>query len=163
MDPTAHTVRHRLDYDPLTGVFRWKVRPTSNIPAGSRAGCSNPSGWMIVIFGVVHRARRLAWIYTHGTIPEGMEVRVKNRDENDLRLCNLELSTVRQRMERHPKHSNNQVGAAGIWKQVSGSHTRFRAKLCREGRVIHSSSHPTLEEAISARAAALQKYQEADR
>ena len=159
MDPTAHTVRHRLDYDPATGVFRWKVRPTSNIPVGSRAGCSNPSGWMIVIFGVVHRARRLAWIHVHGAIPEGMEVRVLNRDESDLRLCNLELSTVRQRMERHPKHNNNKAGAQGVWKHTSGSHTRFRAKLCREGRIIHTSSHRTLEAAIEARAEALRKYE----
>ncbi|CUX15228.1 MULTISPECIES: HNH endonuclease [Agrobacterium] len=159
MDPTAHTVRDRLAYDASTGVFRWRVRPTSNIPAGTRAGCSNTSGWLIVIFGVVHRARRLAWIYTHGKIPEGMEVRVLNRDESDLRLCNLELSTVRQRMERHPKHHNNKIGAQGVCKQTLGQHVRFRAKLCREGRVIHTSSHPTLEEAIAARAEALRKYE----
>lgn len=163
MTIAAHTVRDRLSYDPETGIFRWKVQPTSNIPAGSRAGCANPSGWMIVIFGVVHRARRLAWIHVHGAIPEGKEVRVINRDESDLRLCNLELSTVRQRMERHPKHKNNRLGVKGVWKQTSGGHTRFCAKLCREGKIVHQSSHATLEAAAAARAEALRAYEESSK
>lgn len=159
----AHTVRDRLNYDATTGVFRWRVRPTSNIPAGARAGCAHPAGWMIVIFGIVYRARRLAWIHVHGSIPAGMEVRVVNRNESDLRLSNLELSTVRARMERHPKHPSNALGVQGVWKETARGHTRYRAKLSRRGKIIHSSNHKTLEAAIKARTDALRAYEDENR
>lgn len=159
----VHVLRDRLSYDPATGIFRWKVRPSNSVRVGSVAGHQAVQGKIIGIDGEHYFGRRLAWLYVHGSIPPGMEVRTINRDESDLRLCNLELSTLRQRMERHPKHNDNKSGVKGIWKETARGHTRYRTKLNRCGKTIHQSNHPTLEAAMAARAEALRAYEESHR
>lgn len=156
----AHIIRERLDYDPTTGVFRWKVRPSNPVKVGDIAGYKGVHGLRIGINGTHYVARRLAWIYVHGSIPDGMEIYVRNRDESDIRIDNLELSTVCARMERHSMHRGNLLQVHGITRQTGKGGTRYRAKICRQGEVIHRSSHQTLEAAVAARAEALRLYEE---
>lgn len=151
----AHVLRQVLDYDPENGAFHWKIRPAKNVRIGQRAGCPNDAGWVIRYNLEIYRARRLAWLYVHGEINEGMEVRVINRDENDVRLANLELQTPRQRLERHSMHQANLVGFRNIY--VNGD--RFRVQIHRRGKAVHRSSHRTLVEAIAARDDAFAKLQ----
>lgn len=152
------TLHKILEYDALSGAFFWKIQPSRSVQVGARAGSPNPNGWTIGFDGRHYRARRLAWIYSYGAIPVGMEVRICNGDQNDVRLSNIELQTTRQRMERH---SNSVLGAKGVWAETVSGHTRYGAKLTREGRVVHRSYHATLEEAIRARLEALAAFEAA--
>lgn len=143
----AYTVRDRLDYDPLTGVFRWKVRPSNNMQIGAVAGCESSQGYVIRMFGENQYARRLAWIYTYGEIPAGFEVYNRNRDRNDIRLANLGIRAAQERAISRPMLKPTQSKE----KNIRQSDQRFRVQLFRHGKAVHRSSHTTMDGAIAAR------------
>lgn len=77
-----------LEYNPETGVITRLVKrgrsTTSHAP--------NCNGYIIVMHnGKRTYAHRLAWILTHGSIPDGMVIDHINRIRHDNRLCNLRL------------------------------------------------------------------------
>jgi hypothetical protein len=43
---THDRVREMLDYDPLTGIFRWRKKPNANIVVGSVAGTPDAYGYL---------------------------------------------------------------------------------------------------------------------
>jgi len=76
-----------LDYDPLTGIFKWKVSKPPRGKAGEIAGYNNGSGYIkISIAGKRHYAHRLAFIFMGFDEPEIVDhingVRHDNRFEN---------------------------------------------------------------------------------
>lgn len=58
-----------LDYDPETGVFRWKVSGGGR-KIGDIAGCKSKRKNQIRICGKIYAARRLAWFYVYKQWPE---------------------------------------------------------------------------------------------
>lgn len=97
-DPTPELVRARLHYNAISGHFIW--RRNSDMPlkwntkfAGKQAGCFT---WRYPVIALNNRryyAHRLAWIYEHGAIPEGMQIDHINRDPHDNRIANLRLAS----------------------------------------------------------------------
>jgi hypothetical protein len=86
---TANEVRHLLDYDPATGVFRWRVKPGRRVAAGAETGCVSNYGYKVIgIKGRVYQASRLAWLYVTGEWPEH-DVDHANGDTADNRWDNL--------------------------------------------------------------------------
>jgi hypothetical protein len=64
-------VREVLDYDPQTGIFRWKER--KEVPkfwntkyAGKIAGSLDDGYINIGINRMIYKAHRLAWFYVYG-------------------------------------------------------------------------------------------------
>lgn len=95
---TAERLRELLSYDPITGVFRWRMR-RSNVKAGDEAGRlltvrgSFKSGdakvyRYIRIDGAEYMSHRLAWFYVNGSWPLKV-LRFKNSDPLDCRMCNI--------------------------------------------------------------------------
>ena len=58
-----------LDYDPETGVFRWKVGGQKR-KIGGVAGCKGKVTNQIRISGVAYLSRRFAWFYVYKQWPE---------------------------------------------------------------------------------------------
>jgi hypothetical protein len=85
-------VRDAIDYNPVTGMFVWKVSPAKNIKAGSFAGGqSKGAGYKYIRFnGEEVTQPRFAWFYMTGEWPD-RRVRFKNGDKNDCRFENLTL------------------------------------------------------------------------
>jgi len=159
IDLPAHVIRARLDFDPKTGIFRWRVRPSNNMQIGAIAGCKSSHGYVIRMFSENYYARRLAWIHAHGDIPHGFEVFNRNRDRNDIRLANLDIRVAQERAIRRPMIKATQTAV----KNVSFSDQGYRVQLYRDGKVIHRSRHNTLEAAIAARDGAVRAWEEARR
>ena len=79
-----------LDYNPATGVFKWKISPAKNVKAGTIAGGNSKSNEYRYIRLNNHEVTegRLAWFYMTGEWPEG-RVKYKNGDKQDCRFENL--------------------------------------------------------------------------
>lgn len=103
-----------LSYDPLTGVFTWKVSRGSK-SAGSVAGNVNTKiGYrQIGINGRLLYAHRLAWLYIHGVDPVN-EIDHENGDKSDNRYRNLRDATSTQNSCNIKIQSNNTSGCKGV-------------------------------------------------
>lgn len=79
-----------LEYNPATGVFKWKISPAKNVKAGSVAGGKSYSnGYRYIrINGYEVTEARLAWFYMTGEWP-ARRIRNKNGIVSDCRFDNL--------------------------------------------------------------------------
>lgn len=96
MRVTQEQVRELLDYDPHTGVFRWRYQPDAESKgtrhrntrhAGKIAGFRHFTGVRIKIAGVHYSAHRLAFVWMTGAVPS--HVFHRNGDIFDNRWTNL--------------------------------------------------------------------------
>ncbi len=141
----ATNIREIYDYDPLTGIFRWAIRPSSCVLPGTIAGYGHPEDWLIVFRRKNYSARRLAWLYMTGKWPV-TDVRNRNGDVHDFRWANLELTNQRERSRRGARVSSN-TGHRHIYKVKN----RFMLQINRMGRVALQKSFKTVDGAIAAR------------
>lgn len=110
---TAEEVRALLDYDPDTGVFRWRV-PRVGRRAGSIAGNKNgPGYWQISLNYKRYAGHRLAWLYVHGSWPPA-EVDHINMNKTDNRICNLRSATREQNRHNTTLSKRNTSGFKGV-------------------------------------------------
>ncbi len=91
---TQEQLRELLDYDPLTGIFTWKLnrRGGRGIVPGQRAGTVKTTGGQkqyryIRINEVDYLAKRLAWFWVHNRWPSYL--RCVDRDEGNCAIGNL--------------------------------------------------------------------------
>lgn len=140
MDITAERLREVLEYDPLTGAFRWRVS-IGRCKAGSVAGTENGNGYTrIIIDKKKYYAHRLAWLFMTGEAPaEQIDHRNLNRGDN--RFENLRIATNGQ-------NSANRAGrtSAGL-KGVQKHGRKWRAQLWKDGKNTYLGPFETMEEA----------------
>jgi len=144
---TVERLREVLDYDPDTGVFRWKIRVAIKIRIGDVAGTPLCSGyWAIKIDGKSYRAHRLGWAHFYGTWPEHGVDHI-NRCKLDNRITNLRPATQAQNAQniQGPK-SNNKSGLLGVYPKKN----RWAACIGLNGESKHLGSFSTPEEAGAA-------------
>jgi hypothetical protein len=143
-----------LDYDPATGLFRWKTE-RSNAPCGNRigtvAGSSASNGyWRIWLFGGEHLAHRLAWLWMIGTWPSNdIDHDNLNRADNkwtNLRLANPSLNAANIR----PKKTKAWPYLKGVDYQSRCKTRPFRAQIEKDGERFYLGLYATPEEAKAA-------------
>lgn len=85
-------VLEALEYNPATGVFRWKISPAKNVRSGTVAGGHSKGNAYryIRLNGEEVTEGRLAWFYMTGNWPE-RRIRYKNGNTTDCRFENLTL------------------------------------------------------------------------
>jgi hypothetical protein len=149
-------VKELLDYEPTTGIFRWKGRTgrgkTPLSAPGALAGTTNDSGYRIIRLDRVNfRAHRLAWLYVHGELPK-QDIDHINGDRSDNRIANLRSvsRSVNLQNLRSAKSHNKSSGLLGVHL----SDNRWIAKLQVDKRTVHIGSFGTAEEASQAYLAA---------
>ena len=135
MDLTQQRLREVLRYDPLTGVFCWRVTRSPNARAGSIAGCINAQGYVkISIDRRIHSAHRLAWLYTHGVWPAG-DIDHKDAVRSNNSIANLRPATDSENGANARRPSDNTSGFKGVcW---NGQHKRWVARIKAHGRRVH--------------------------
>lgn len=87
---TAERLRELLHYDPLTGVFTWKVTRSNNAPAGTVCDYKSHGYVSVRIDYMLYGAHRLAWLYMTGEWPAN-EV-----DHKDNCILNNKWENLRQ-------------------------------------------------------------------
>lgn len=91
-----NSLKKTLYYDPAKGLFKWKKRRLG-VGRDLSAGSKMKSGYVTIgIDGKQYYAHRLAWIYVHGSIPDGFNVDHLNGNRSDNRISNLQLETQSQ-------------------------------------------------------------------
>jgi hypothetical protein len=150
--PPQELLRRWLDYDPDTGVFRWKWRddvypPVNGKCAGKIAGAKGVKYWAIGINGKLYYAHALAWVYMHGPIPDDMEIDHIDRNKDNNRIDNLRLASRSQNKGNMSKYANNTSGFKGVYRNSGGG---WDARIRQAGKMIYIGHFPNREDAASA-------------
>lgn len=112
---TAAQARSLLDYEPATGLFRWRSR-AGNRPAGTVAGhkvASCDGRIQIRIERRAYQAHRLAWLIMYGEWPPALIDHI-NGDPTDNRLANLRAADAAQN-----NHNKRKWGGSSRLKGVT--------------------------------------------
>jgi hypothetical protein len=162
--PTAGEVRRVLDYDPETGVFRWRQRADVSAYwnrrfAGQVAGYVNAPGEYRRIVWKGWRpfpASHLAWVIIYGAWPP-KELDHQNLDRDDNRITNLRIATRSQNSWNKRAYSNSSSG--GI-KGVSFNKKarKWEASIRVFGRPFYLGFFDNKDDAAIAYAEAAKSY-----
>lgn len=138
-----------IDYDALTGLFRWKVSRSNQIRAGDLAGSVSIShGYIYIeIDGQSYRASILAWFYTKGEWPP-LFVDHKDGDKSNNVLTNLRLATRSQNNANARLRKDSSSGFKGV--SYVPRLGKFRAYTRENGKHKHIGVYNTAEAAHEA-------------
>lgn len=143
----ADLIRALLDYDPVTGNFKWRV-PRGGLPAGAPAGGTHCQGYVAIQFcGKPRLAHRLAWLHFYGEWPSGNLDHI-NRNKKDNRIDNLRIVTQSQNMQNTGLQQNNTSGFRGV--SLNKPTGRWKAYIKVGGRRKHLGYFATQQEASAA-------------
>lgn len=115
---TQELVRELLDYDPETGVFKWR-KSVPRRKAEHIAGTTNSRGYVIIsINAKKYKAARLAWFYTHGFWPETIDH--INHIRSDDRISNLREVDANEQQKNAALQARCKHGIHGVRRKDGG-------------------------------------------
>lgn len=146
-DLTQSRLKEVLAYDPVTGVFTWKVALGKRRKAGEVAGTMHNAGYRTIrIDGVSHYSHRLAWLFEHGDAPPLLDHR--NRNKGASGINNLRPATPTQNAYNRKVRKDNSSGIKGVsWFKPAG---KWRAVIRVGGKNKHLGLFDDVEAAKSA-------------
>lgn len=147
---TAERLREVLRYEPLTGLWFWRVSKCPIAQAGSSAGSLNEGRRRIEIDGRSYYANQLAWLYMTGRSAKA-KVDHENLDRSDDRWENLREATVSQNAANSRARSHNRSGLKGVTLTPHGT---YQARIRHNGTLYNLGSFRTKEAAHAAYVAA---------
>lgn len=150
---TQSHLKELLTYDPITGIFIWKVRFSNRNKIGGVAGGSlSPDGYYRVgIYGESYLLHRLAWFYDKGKWPVS-QIDHKDHIRHHNWIDNLRCATHRENGMNQGLSKNNTSGVTGIYFHNQTS--KWRARISVKGKGIHLGCLDSLFEAVCARRSA---------
>jgi len=136
-----------LNYDPETGLFRWKTK-SGRQAVGSIAGSKHNLGYIsISINKKRYYAHRLAFLCMTGKFPENVVDHI-NGIKDDNRWSNLLACTQSKNMENRKCHQvNSKTKLIGSSRHQSG---KFIAQITRNGVHKYIGIYDTAEQAHKA-------------
>jgi hypothetical protein len=145
---TIERLRAALNYDPVTGVFTWKIRTSPRVAPGDVAGHLGKSGYVSLrLDGVLHQAHRLAWFYVHGEWPVD-DLDHKDTMKSHNALGNLRPATDSQNLANVSLRADNCSGVKGVsWRARS---KKWRAQIKVRGREYYLGLFDTIPAAAEA-------------
>jgi len=155
---TLERLKEVLDYEPDTGLFRWKVE-RGGTKIGEVAGHhKGPRYIRINIDRVSYRAHILAWFYMTGEWPSRF-IDHKDTDKANNRWGNLRLATKSQNMANMPAPKHNTSGLKGAHRYKAGASygKPWQSTISVDKKSISLGHFATAEEAHAAYVAAAQR------
>lgn len=146
---TQTRLRELLDYDPETGVFRWRKRSglQHKVAVGRRAGCVDCDRYgharrRITIDGHVWPASHLAWVWMTGEWPLNTVDHINQQGDDD-KWENLRLAD----------HSEQMVNRRNWGRYPRGVHElrgKYMARITKGGVTYYLGTFNTVEAASTA-------------
>lgn len=154
---TLARLKELLEYDPETGVFRWRIS-RSHLKAGSVAGSLGNKGYRVILLDrVKYSEHKLAWMYVNDYYPE-FEIDHKDKDKSNNKILNLRKATRSQNCS-HKEFKSSETGRKrGAYPYKFKSGVRWRSCISFEGKKIHLGMFPTEDEAHAAYVSAAISY-----
>jgi hypothetical protein len=162
-DLTAEYVRECLDYDPETGLFKWKTRPLEHFKdkrswaawntkyANKKTGMTCSTGYLdIRVNNRLYRAHRLAWLIVYGKWPDNQI------DHNDGKRDNNKIDNLSD-VPHHVNGKNqklritNTSGHQGVSLRKNNT---WIARITVNNKDLYLGSFKNIEEAIKVRKSA---------
>lgn len=158
---TQARLREVVDYDPETGIFRWKIngkQPGHKDRIGKVAGTFDSHRYLRLIFdGGDYYAHKMAWLYIHGYVPKGI-VDHRNGKPWDNRLGNLREATSLENMRSKGVASTKASGLPkGVYRNYRGG-VRFKAVISVDRKNRYLGTFTTPEEAHAAYMTAARQF-----
>jgi hypothetical protein len=163
--PDQALLRQLLDYEPETGLLRWKARPPEMFTEGrwGRENEANRFNTMHAgnvaftkihggyyrgrLLGVDYFAHRLVWKWWHGTDPD--QVDHENHNPLDNRISNLrDVDNVGNSQNTKLLASNTSGCSGVVWHARD---KRWQASIRHRGKKHHLGLFKRLEDAVRAR------------
>lgn len=133
-------LREAFEYDPETGILRWKKSGKPCAPS------SSSRGYLCVKYrGQTLRQSRVISASVTGAWPEG-EINHLNGVKSDNRFANLREATHAECAMNQKMKSRNQSGLKGTCKHRG----RWQARIRKDGKDLHLGSFATPEQAHAA-------------
>ena len=152
--PPVEKVRYLLDYDPLTGILRWK-KNTGRAIKGREAGSIDPStGYHRTrIFGQAIVSHHVIWaIMTGERPPEEVDHRTGKSNE----WANLRKATRSTNMANRGAQPDTVTGTKGVsYHKVTG---KWQAQIGFRKKNHYLGTFDTIEEAKAAYDVAAKHY-----
>jgi HNH endonuclease len=159
--PTPEFLRSIFDYDPETGILRWKRR--DDVPkewntkfAGKIAGTPHSEGYVSIR---IHRrqfyAHRVIIAMMTGEWPEGDGEHI-DLDRSNNKWVNLRPGTRSQNMANGSLRSDNTSGFKGVYFHKSAG--KYAASIQVNKKSIHLGLRDTKEEAAALYAEAAKEH-----
>ena len=147
---TQVELKSLLDYNSITGLFKWKNLNYST------TGCINGDGYInIKINNKIYLAHQLAVLYITGIFPID-QVDHGNHIRSDNRWSNLSEATYASNSKNKSKAKNNTSGVTGVrWNKRD---KRWVARIKVNGKQLHLGNFKNKTDAIAARLAANTEY-----
>lgn len=161
--PPARLLQELLIYNHSTGDFTWRagLEWGRTRRAGSVAGTTRNLGYVLIGitgFGQM-MAHRLAWLYVHGEIPEGLEVDHIDGNPSNNAIANLRLASSSQQKHNKRVQSNNKSGLKGAYFHSCKSRKKWRSQIkLPSGKLVFLGYFDTPEEAHAAYGRACKLY-----
>ena len=161
-DLTAECVRSILDYDPFTGILRWKAKAGTDREtrrwntryAGKVVGSSNGGGHRCIqIAGRKYKEHRVAWLWHRGGWPAPILDHRSGRGSENA-ITNLRPATRRQNAINHKPYRK----ASGLPQGVRKHHHRYVSRITIDGKLTHLGTFSTVDEAAQAYQDAAQRH-----
>lgn len=113
---TQEYLQSLFQYNPKTGEMWWIKKRSNNTRLFRPFEFTGASHGYIVIRldNKLQLMHRLAWIYSHGEIPDGAEIDHANGNKLDNRMINLRLSTHSENNQNKPITTRNTSGFKGV-------------------------------------------------
>lgn len=172
MELTQEIVRELIDYDPATGICRWKYRDVKWFKGGRKkpeydqkhwngkyngiaVGWKNPSGYFTVtLFGKYHLLHRIIWLYMVGELPNIIDH--IDGDPSNNKWDNLRSVDSRDNMRNRKMSANNTSGIMGVvWDKTRG---KWRSAISVKRKNVHLGRFACIAHAVRARKEAEIKY-----
>jgi hypothetical protein len=145
-----------FEYDPDTGVFKNRIS-RGRAKAEARAGSETGHGYRkIVVDYKKYYEHHLAWLITHGNLPEGEMDHVDGNRSNNA-IGNLRLATRTQNNANNGCWATGVSGLRGVYLDLRRPHKWF-SKIQVGGQQIYLGEYNTPEEARAAYLEAAHEY-----
>lgn len=152
---TAEELKQRVNYDPETGVFTWKMRKCT---VKNKVGVKQKAGYIVIrVNTICYYAHRLAWLYMTGEWPSDQidHINSNRADNRWINLREADHTINAQNLKR--ARADNKVGLLGV---VQIPNKKFRARIWIQAKEKHLGYFHTPEEAHAAYLTAKRKYHE---